>query len=126
MKLFNILILIFPITLFTEEIVYKEGDSFESIRSHSVVLYAYKADARRVNNALQFSFNAQEFMKYAAVDSRDIYKVKRGDAFVLTESIKDGDIFKVNLSSKRINNKKYFILSKDLKDNSLSQLETGT
>tara|TARA_B100001250_G_scaffold96290_1_gene80566 strand:- start:811 stop:1191 length:381 start_codon:yes stop_codon:yes gene_type:complete len=126
MKLFNILILIFPITLFTEEIVYKEGDSFESIRSHSVVLYAYKADARRVNNALQFSFNAQEFMKYAAVDSRDIYKVKRGDAFVLTESIKDGDIFKVKLTSKRINNEKYFILSKDLKDNSLSQLETGT
>jgi hypothetical protein len=126
MKLFNILILILPLTFFAEEITYKEGDSFESVRSHSVVLYAYKADARRVNNALQFSFNAQEFMKYAAVDSRDIYKVRRGDAFVLTESIKDGDIFKVNLSSKRINNEKYFILSKDLKDNSLSQLETGT
>ena len=126
MKLFNILILILPLTFFAEEITYKEGDSFESVRSHSVVLYAYKADARRVNNALQFSFNAQEFMKYAAVDSRDIYKVRRGDAFVLTESIKDGDIFKVNLSSKRINNKKYFILSKDLQDNSLSQLETGT
>jgi|TARA_B100001996_G_scaffold5856_1_gene4958 hypothetical protein len=126
MKLFNILILILPLTFFAEEITYKEGDSFESVRSHSVVLYAYKADARRVNNALQFSFNAHEFMKYAAVDSRDIYKVRRGDAFVLTESIKDGDIFKVNLSSKRINNEKYFILSKDLKDNSLSQLETGT
>ena len=126
MKFFNILILILPLTFFAEEITYKEGDSFESVRSHSVVLYAYKADARRVNNALQFSFNAQEFMKYAAVDSRDIYKVKRGDAFVLTESIKDGDIFKVKLSSKRINNKKYFILSKDLKDNSLSQLEAGT
>ena len=126
MKLFNILILILPLTFFAEETTYKEGDSFESVRSHSVVLYAYKADARRVNNALQFSFNAQEFMKYAAVDSRDIYKVRRGDAFVLTESIKEGDIFKVNLSSKRINNKKYFILSKDLKDNSLSQLEAGT
>jgi len=126
MKLFNILILILPLTFFAEETTYKEGDSFESVRSHSVVLYAYQADARRVNNALQFSFNAQEFMKYAAVDSRDIYKVRRGDAFVLTESIKDGDIFKVNLSSKRINNEKYFILSKDLKDNSLSQLETGT
>ena len=72
MKLLNILILILPITFFAEEIVYKEGDSFESIRSHSVVLYAYKADARRVNNALQFSFNTKEFMKYAAVDSRDI------------------------------------------------------
>ena len=89
MKLFNILILILPLTFFAEEITYKEGDSFESVRSHSVVLYAYQADARRVNNALQFSFNAQEFMKYAAVDSRDIYKVRRGDAFVLTNGETD-------------------------------------
>ena len=126
MKFFNILILIFPLTFFAEEITYKEGDSFESTKSRSVVLYEYKTDASRVNIALRFAFTAEEFIDYAAVDTRDIYKVRRGDTFVLTESIKDGDIFKVTLTSKKTNNEKYFILSKDLKDNSLTQLEIGT
>ena len=126
MKFFNILILIFPLTFFAEEIVYKEGDSFESTKSRSVVLYEYKTDASKVNIALRFAFNAEEFIEYAAVDTRNIYKVRRGDTFVLTESIKDGDIFKVTLTSKKTNNEKYFILSKDLKDNSLTQLEVET
>ena len=103
MKFFNILILIFPLTFFAEEITYKEGDSFESTKSRSVVLYEYKTDASRVNIALRFAFNAEEFIEYAAVDTRDIYKVRRGDTFVLTESIKDGDIFKVTLTSKKTN-----------------------
>ena len=126
MKFFSILILILPRTFFAEEIAYKEGDSFESTKSRSVVLYEYKTDASRVNIALRFAFNAEEFMEYAAVDSRDIYKVRRGDIFVLTESIKDGDIFKVTLTTKKYNNENYFILSKDLKDNSLTQLEADT
>ena len=99
MKFFLIFILILPLTSFAEEIIYKEGDSFESTKSRSVVLYEYKTDASRVNIALRFAFNVEEFMEYAAVDSRDIYKVRRGDTFVLTESLKDGDIFKVTLTT---------------------------
>jgi hypothetical protein len=126
MKFFNILILILPLTFFAEEITYKEGDSFQSTKSRSLVLYEYKTDASRVNIALRFAFNVEEFMEYAAVDSRNIYKVRRGDIFVLTESLQDGDIFKVTLTSKKTNNEKYFILSKDLKDKSLTQIEVGT
>ena len=126
MKFFNILILILPLTFFAEEITYKEGDSFESTKSRSIVLYEYKTDASRVNIALRFAFNVEEFMEYAAVDSRDIYKIRRGDTFVLTESLKDGDIFRVTLKNKKYNNENYFILSKDLKDNSLTQLEADT
>jgi len=126
MKFFNILILILPLTFFAEEITYKEGDSFQSTKSRSLVLYEYKTDASRVNIALRFAFNVEEFMEYAAVDSRDIYKVRRGDTFVLTESLQEGDIFKVTLTSKKTNNEKYFILSKDLKDKSLTQIEIGT
>jgi len=126
MKFFTIFILMLPLTFFAEETTYQEGDSFESTKSRSVVLYEYKTDASRVNIALRFAFNAEEFMEYAAVDSRDIYKVRKGDTFVLTESIKDGDIFKVTLTTKKTNNEKYFILSKDLKDNSLTQLEADT
>ena len=99
MKFLNILILTIPLTFFATEDIYEEGDSFKS---------------------------AEEFIEYAAVDSRDIYKIRRGDTFVLTESFKDGDIFQVTLTSKKTNNEKYFILSKDLKDNSLTQLEIGT
>tara|TARA_Y100000766_G_C18573110_1_gene443394 strand:- start:209 stop:589 length:381 start_codon:yes stop_codon:yes gene_type:complete len=126
MKFLNILILTIPLTFFATEDIYEEGDSFKSTKSRSVVLYEYKTDASRVNIALQFAFNAEEFIEYAAVDSRDIYKIRRGDTFVLTESFKDGDIFQVTLTSKKTNNEKYFILSKDLKDNSLTQLEIGT
>tara|TARA_B100001029_G_scaffold48612_1_gene38655 strand:+ start:31466 stop:31846 length:381 start_codon:yes stop_codon:yes gene_type:complete len=126
MKFLNILILTVPLTFFATEDIYEEGDSFKSTKSRSVVLYEYKTDASRVNIALQFAFNAEEFIEYAAVDSRDIYKIRRGDTFVLTESFKDGDIFQVTLTSKKTNNEKYFILSKDLKDNSLTQLEIGT
>ena len=126
MKFFTIFILMLPLTFFAEETIYQEGDSFESTKSRSVVLYEYKTDASRVNIALRFAFNVEEFVEYAAVDSRDIYKVRKGDTFVLTESIKDGDIFKVTLTTKKTNNEKYFILSKDLKDNSLTQLEADT
>ena len=92
MKFINILILILPLTFFAEEITYKEGDSFESTKSRSVVLYEYKTDASRVNTALRFAFNVEEFMEYASVDSRDIYKIRRGDTFVLTESLKDNSL----------------------------------
>lgn len=126
MKFLNVLILILPLSLFAEEAIYEEGDLFASTKSRSVVLYEYKTDASRVNIAHQFSFNAEEFIEYAAVDSRDIYKVRRGDTFVLTESLKDGAIFKVTLTSKKSNNEKYYILAKDLKDNSLTQLEVST
>tara|TARA_B110000014_G_C20097046_1_gene575199 strand:+ start:956 stop:1336 length:381 start_codon:yes stop_codon:yes gene_type:complete len=126
MKFLNVLILILTLSLFAEEAIYEEGDLFASTKSRSVVLYEYKTDASRVNIAHQFSFNAEEFIEYAAVDSRDIYKVRRGDTFVLTESLKDGAIFKVTLTSKKSNNEKYYILAKDLKDNSLTQLEVST
>ena len=126
MKFLNVLILILTLSLFAEQAIYDEGDLFASTKSRSVVLYEYKTDASRVNIAHQFSFNAEEFIEYAAVDSRDIYKVRRGDTFVLTESLKDGAIFKVTLTSKKSNNEKYYILAKDLKDNSLTQLEVST
>ena len=126
MKFLNVLILILPLALFSEEITYKEGDSFQSTKSRSLVLYEYKADASRVNIALRFAFNVEEFMEYAAVDSRDIYKIRKGDTFVIKESLYDGDIFRVTLTSKKTNNDKYFILSKDLKDKSLTQIQVET
>ena len=125
MKFLNVLTLILSLSIFAGEVAYKEGDSFQSKKSREVVLYQYKTDATRVNTALMFAFNLGDFVEYAAVDSRDIYKVRRGDTFLLTESFQDGNIFQVTLTSKRTNNEKYFILATDLRDNSLIQFEIG-
>ena len=95
MKFLSVLILILPLSIFAEEVGYQEGDSFKSKKSREVVLYQYKTDASRVNTALTFAFNLGDFMEYAAVDSRDIYKVRRGDTFLLTKSFKMGTFFKL-------------------------------
>ena len=47
---------------------------------------------------------------------------RKGDTFVLTDSYRGGDIFEVNLSSKRTSREKYFILSEDLKKSSLARI----
>ena len=85
-------------------------------------LFFYRADATRVNIARDLSYSLNDFMSYASVDQRDIYKIRKGDTFVLTQSLRDGDIFEVNLQSKRTSREKYFVLSEDLKNSSIALL----
>ena len=116
---------LFLILLFTtfalnaEEVEYKEGDEFQAKKYEALALYFYRADATRVNIARDLNYSLSDFSTYASVDSRDIYRIKRGEKFVLTESYRDGDIFEVNLESKRTLREKYFVLSKDLKNSSI-------
>jgi len=116
---------LFLILLFTtfalnaEEVEYKEGDEFQAKKYEALALYFYRADATRVNIARDLNYSLSDFLTYASVDSRDIYRIKRGEKFVLTESYRDGDIFEVNLESKRTLREKYFVLSKDLKNSSI-------
>ena len=114
------LILLFTtFTLNAEEVEYKEGDEFQAKKYEALALYFYRADATRVNIARDLNYSLSDFLTYASVDSRDIYRIKRGEKFVLTESYRDGDIFEVNLESKRTSREKYFVLSKDLKNSSI-------
>ena len=114
------LILLFTTyTLNAEEVEYKEGDEFQAKKYEALALYFYRADATRVNIARDLNYSLSDFLTYASVDSRDIYRIKRGEKFVLTESYRDGDIFEVNLESKRTLREKYFVLSKDLKNSSI-------
>ena len=114
------LILLFTtFTLNAEEVEYKEGDEFQAKKYEALALYFYRADATRVNIARDLNYSLSDFSTYASVDSRDIYRIKRGEKFVLTESYRDGDIFEVNLESKRTLREKYFVLSKDLKNSSI-------
>lgn len=116
---------LFLILLFTtfalnaEEVEYKEGDEFQAKKYEALALYFYRADATRVNIARDLNYSLSDFLTYASVDSRDIYRIKRGEKFVLTESYRDGDIFEVSLESKRTFREKYFVLSKDLKNSSI-------
>ena len=116
---------LFLILLFTtfalnaEEVEYKEGDEFQAKKYEALALYFYRADATRVNIARDLNYSLSDFLTYASVDSRDIYKIRKGEKFVLKESFRDGDIFEVNLESERTFREKYFVLSRDLKNSSI-------
>ena len=120
MRYLFLLLLILPFSILTEESEFKEGDEFLAKKYETIALFLYRADATRVNIARDLSYSLNDFMSYAAVDQRDIYKIRKGETFVLTESLRDGDIFEVNLQSKRTSREKYFVLSEDLKKSSIA------
>ncbi len=120
MRYLFLLLLILPFSIHTEESEFKEGDEFLVKKYETIALFLYRADATRVNIARDLSYSLNDFMSYAAVDQRDIYKIRKGETFVLTESLRDGDIFEVNLQSKRTSREKYFVLSEDLKKSSIA------
>ena len=120
MKHLFLLIFTFSFVLNSEELEFREGDQFLAKKFETIALFFYKSDATKVNIARDLSYSLNDFMNYASVDGRDIYKIRKGDTFVLTDSYRGGDIFEVNLSSKRTSREKYFILSEDLKKSSLA------
>ena len=89
--------------MFSEEVLYAEGDTFEAKKYEAVALYFYKADAIRLNTARDFSFSLNDFLNYATIDTRDIYKIRKGDTFKITKSFRNGDVFQVYLESTRSN-----------------------
>ena len=120
MRYLFLLLLILSFSIHTEESEFKEGDEFLAKKYETIALFLYRADATRVNIARDLSYSLNDFMSYAAVDQRDIYKIRKGETFVLTESLRDGDIFEVNLRSKRTSREKYFVLSEDLRKSSIA------
>ena len=108
--------------MFSEEVLYAEGDIFEAKKYEAVALYFYKADAIRLNTARDFSFSLNDFLNYAAIDTRDIYKIRKGDTFKITKSFRNGDVFQVYLESTRSKREKYFVLSEDLKNSFLTRV----
>ena len=120
MRYLFLLLLILSFSIHTEESEFKEGDEFQAKKYKTIALFLYRADATRVNIARDLSYSLNDFMSYAAVDQRDIYKIRKGETFVLKESLRDGDIFEVNLRSKRTSREKYFVLSEDLRKSSIA------
>ena len=122
MRYFFLIILTFPFLIQSANLEFKEGDEFLANRFESIALYFYKSDATRVDIARDLSFSIHDFMTYGAVDQRDIYKIKRGETFILKDSYRDGDIFEVNLKSSRTSREKFFVLSEDFKNSSITLL----
>ena len=120
MRYYLLIILTFPFLIQSANLEFKEGDEFLANRFESIALYFYKSDATRVDIARDLSFSIHDFITYGAVDQRDIYKIKRGETFILKDSYRDGDIFEVNLKSSRTSREKYFVLSEDLKNSSIT------
>ena len=120
MRYFFLIILTFSLSIESTDLEFKEGDEFLANRFETIALYFYKSDATRVDIARDLSFSIHDFMSYGAVDQRDIYKIKRGETFILKDSYRDGDIFEVNLKSSRTTREKFFVLSEDLKNSSIT------
>ena len=120
MKYIFLITLTFSFLLNSNEIEFKEGDEFLVKKFSSIALFSYRTDATKVNIAKDLSYSLNDFMNYATVDQRDIYKIRKGDSFVLIDSYRGGDIFEVTLNSKRTSREKYFILSEDLRKSSLA------
>ena len=120
MRYLFLLILTFPLLIQSADSEFKEGDEFIANKFETIALFFYKSDATRVDIARDLSFSIHDFMTYGAVDQRDIYKIKRGETFILKDSYRDGEIFEVNLKSSRTSREKYFVLSEDLKNSSIT------
>ena len=120
MRYLFLLILTFPLLIQSADLEFKEGDEFIANKFETIALFFYKSDATRVDIARDLSFSIHDFMTYGAVDQRDIYKIKRGETFILKGSYRDGEIFEVNLKSSRTSREKYFVLSEDLKNSSIT------
>ena len=101
MRYYFLIILTFPFLIQSASLEFKEGDEFLANRFETIALYFYKSDATRVDIARDLSFSIHDFITYGAVDQRDIYKIKRGETFILKDSYRDGDIFEVNLKISR-------------------------
>jgi len=122
MRYLFLFILTFSFLIQSADSEFKEGDEFLANKFETIALYFYKSDATRVDIARDLSFSIHDFITYGAVDQRDIYKIKRGETFTLKNSYRDGDIFEVNLKSSRTSREKFFVLSEDLKNSSITQI----
>ena len=120
MRYFFLIILTFSLSIESTDLEFKEGDEFLANKFETIALFFYKSDATRVDIARDLSFSIHDFMTYGAEDQRDIYKIKRGETFILKDSYRDGDIFEVNLKSSRTSREKFFVLSEDLKNSSIT------
>ena len=122
-KLLLVYGLLLAFNSFAENITYNAGDKLESKkRTTPAVLYHYKNDLIRVLDGRVYGQYGR-----SSGDGRHIYDIKKGDKIRLLESLRNGDIFKVQLLTDRQKGSfYYFIESKNLKHFSLIESQAPT
>jgi len=115
-KLLILLSFLTPSLLFSSTLDYEIGDELESKRSSDIALFHFKTDAIKLQIARDHTFSLNDFILHGSVDSRDIYKPRKGEVIRIEESIRKGDIFRVELlNPKRVKRTKFYVFKKDLK-----------
>lgn len=124
--------LLLSTSLLVETIVYEVGNELVSKkRTSPVVLFYHENDLVRYLQRKVYIFDELNYGRTSA-NSRDVYQIEKGDKIRLLESLRNGDIFRVQLlSSRKSFNSKvnpmgsyyYFVESKSLKHFSLIQSE---
>ena len=111
-KIFLLFSLTLAINAFTDNIIYEAGNVLESKkRTTPAVLYHYKNDLVRLLDSRVFGQYGR-----SSGNSRDIYPIRKGDKIRLLESLRNGEMFKVQLlEGRRQGSFYYFIETKTLK-----------
>ena len=123
-KIFFIFSLLFVTHIYVEEIVYEAGNELVSKkRTTPAVLFHKKNDLIRVLQKKTFQRNQLHYGR-AFSSERHVYRIEKGDRIRLLESLRHGEIFKVQLMKDGPEGTYYyFIESKNLKHLVLSDTE---
>ena len=111
------LILVFAISIFSEKSDRHDlGSEYQAKYHSSLVLFHYKKDVMKVILTKDLIFSFDDLLRFSSVDSRDLYKIKKGEKIRLIESFKGGGIFKVKLLKEGTNRPYYYVESASLKN----------
>ena len=122
-KLLLVYGLLLAFNSFAENIIYTVGDELESKkRTTPAALYNYKNDLIRVLDGRVYGQYGR-----SSGDGRHIYQIRKGDKIRLLESLRNGDIFKVQLLEDPSKGSYYFFIdSSNLKHFSLIESEPSS
>tara|TARA_B110000014_G_C20126590_1_gene600814 strand:- start:5892 stop:6293 length:402 start_codon:yes stop_codon:yes gene_type:complete len=115
--LLSIYLLIISATFLAEDqkVLFKTGDILSPSSNSILVLYHYKIDAIQSERVKRFGSSSVFDLRDLSVDARDIYKLKRSDKFELSESLREGKIFKVKLLKKNPKRSSYYVVAESLR-----------
>ncbi len=113
----KVTVFIFSLVMLAEEGIrgHVLGDKYKADKHSTLVLYHYKKDVNKPWLTGDFDFPGIISLYLVSVDSRDLYKVKKGDKIELIESLNESDIYKVKLLKDNSRRPFYFLKSEDLK-----------
>ena len=126
--IFSLIIVLSSLSILaSEENTYEIGSELMSEKHSSLVLFHYKNDAfRQYLNRDNFFFDFDWDFISTTVDTRDLYKIKKGDKIKLLESLRDGKVYKVELLKDFVRRPHYFVESESLKHYNLIKPETDS